>query len=187
MLQEIYGADKRKKGADLILLIVMLLVCILLRAAISALSEYVPTGISTAVVFVIIIGCAYLIYRKRLCEYGYTFYYQEPDPSEVDAFGAPVKLPFEAGTFIASRLVGGKPKVNDLTHLRDILALLAPGEEGAPDKAHKVVMAPGKRAEAYRLVTVVNGRTECWYIRPSEAMAALLGEALEAKRSAENE
>lgn len=187
MLQEIYGSDKKKKGADFILLIIVIAVCVLLRVAINALKAYVPVGVSTAIVFVAVMVGSFFLYRFRLCEYGYTFYYKEPDPTELDAFGEPEKLPFELGTFIASRLVGGKPKVNALTHVRDIEALLAPDEPLPEGARKKLTLAPPSLKSAYRLLTVTDGKPECWYIKPSAEMLSLINEALDAKRRAMGE
>ena len=101
MLQE-RNEKPTTKGRDLLLVVGLILLAILLRLIMNAAAAYTWGGIVQLGAFVLLIGVAFLLYKKRLSSYRYTLYYQEPPADALDAYGEPLRNPYPTGTLVAA-------------------------------------------------------------------------------------
>ena len=182
------------KTIDLLLIVALLLIATLARFLVNAASAVGWGGVVQLVVFVLMIGLCFLLYKKRLSSYRYTLYYKEPDPEELDAFGQPVRNPYPTGTLIAERMLGDKVKSAEIILPKDMVALLKPGAsaigiilpdsgEKAP-KLHDAVVTTGRKATAHSLIFHQNRNYYRLVFHPSQEMAQLLKDIIAAVQAA---
>lgn len=114
---------------DLVLVIVMIAFIVFMRQITNFISSLPGGGIlNVLVLFALIAGC-YIIYRKRLCSYRYTIYFEQPKEGEPDAFGnVQTTQPYPLGTMLFERMIANKGRLYEAVRYDEFVALIVPGE-----------------------------------------------------------
>lgn len=192
MLQE-RNEVRSSKGGDLLLIAGLILVILLVRLAMNAMASFAWGGVAQLALFGLLIALCFLLYKKRLCAYRYTLYYQDPPAGELDEFGEQAKNPCPTGTLVAERMMGDKTKSAEVIPPGDMIglfgpgplgAILAPEEGGKAPKLHKAVLTTGPMQTAHSLVFKQGGNYYRLVFHPSEEMARLLKDIIAAVRQA---
>lgn len=76
-----------------------------------------------------VVGACYFIYRRRLCSYRYTIFYEQPPEGELDEFGKQLTQPYPLGSILFERMTGGRGKLYEGVAAYDFVALMAPGKK----------------------------------------------------------
>ena len=130
MYQQTNDNQKVTSTGDLILVIVLIAIIVFIKKISNFLTSLGPVGTYLMVVLALfLVAAIYFIYRKRLCSYRYTLFYQDPPEGELDEYGQPAKQPYPLGTVLFERMTGGKGRLYEALKPEDIVALLEPGEK----------------------------------------------------------
>lgn len=185
MYQETNTSNSNKRS-DLMLFFGLVLLLILARFLLS-LIQAVGGGAMQLIVFVLLGAICFLVYKKRFCTYRYTLFNKEPEEGELDEYGNQATLPLPLGTFIIEQLSGSRGGVVANIAPGDMLSLIVP-PAGLPSEAqdsHSSLKKPplygnGKREQAHILLYRDNGVKKALAFCPSEELAAMLKEIIDA-------
>lgn len=173
MYQNTNDNQKSSSVGDIIITIVLLLIIVFVRK----LADFFKTlpspygVICMLLLLFFIVVSIYLIYKKRLCSYRYSIFYEQPPEGELDEYGHQAAWPYPLGTIIFEKLTGKRGKIYETVLPEETVTLLAPGEEYTDEKVgffNTTTLSVLNRKTAHTLVFRRKNKLYKIYFHPSE-------------------